>query len=734
MAGPVIVLTAAEAGLFDFLRDVVAHNRLDTVLRVAGGWVRDKLLGKQSPDIDIAVDNMTGVALAELVNARLAELGKETHSLGVIMANPEQSKHLETVAVRVFGFDLDLVNLRSETYADGSRIPTVEFGSPHSDAVRRDLTINALFYNLDTRAVEDLCGRGLTDLEEGICRTPLEPLRTFLDDPLRVLRAVRFSTRLGFELAPDLVAAARTADVQQALRHKVSRERVLIELDKTLAATAPISAFRRLRSMGLLAAVFALPDGCARARPIAEAGEGAGGQGGQADAVVEWGPVDAAADAAARAVFEDAQTSALEAVHSVVHGSLAGVSDGRPMVEVDPAADVRRLVWLAAALLPAREQVLPFGKRDKPTPFAEVVMRSALPGLSTSDIAAVLRLHASVPEVAGWCARPVRPAELSRLELGLRVREAGPLWRAAFALGVAAAAPHFDARGALPSGEDIEPERLYAARAQWSESARPHARAVALLCRRVDELGLADAHALRPLLSGAELMREAALPKGPAVGRAARALLEFQLARRDATRDEAVSFLKHCAWGPAGPSRRELLAVAGSHVTAGLAAFALARETAGAAPPISVIEEQLGYLPVIDGRGKTVYTPSRVFDSSTPQALELAKHLKREGATFYGAFWCPHCRNQRRYFGKEALGFVNYVECDARGIGSKANVCARAAVDGYPTWMIGKKRISGERSLADLAQFSNFPGVFDPSIEPGAGAMQTGAPCPQPGR
>lgn len=176
------------------------------------------------------------------------------------------------------------------------------------------------------------------------------------------------------------------------------------------------------------------------------------------------------------------------------------------------------------------------------------------------------------------------------------------------------------------------------------------------------------------------------------------------------------------------PSRRDALALVG-RATGGYAALALGTEAAHAAPPIAVIEEQLGYLPVIDGAGRRVFAPARVFEPSTAQALELAKHLKRVGATFYGAYWCPHCKNQRRMFGQEGLKMVKYVECDPRGLGYKSGVCERAAVDGYPMWVVGKRRISGERPLADLAIFSEFPGAFDQALEP-APAMPGGVPCP----
>jgi tRNA nucleotidyltransferase (CCA-adding enzyme) len=98
-----------------------------------------------------------------------------------IPANPEQSKHLETATMQLHGLSLDLVNLRSETYSVASRIPQIEFGTPLQDAERRDFTINALFYNLHTKEIEDFTGRGLQDLRDGIIRTPLAPLVTFLD-------------------------------------------------------------------------------------------------------------------------------------------------------------------------------------------------------------------------------------------------------------------------------------------------------------------------------------------------------------------------------------------------------------------------------------------------------------------------------------------------------------------------------------------------------------------------
>jgi tRNA nucleotidyltransferase (CCA-adding enzyme) len=116
--------------------------------------------------------------------------------------------------------DLDFVNLRSEEYADDSRIPeSMRFGTPREDAGRRDLTINSLFYNLHTEDVEDWTGHGLQDIKNGIIRTPLDPIMTFKDDPLRVLRAVRFAARLNFQMTPEVKAAIMDPVVKVISNH-----------------------------------------------------------------------------------------------------------------------------------------------------------------------------------------------------------------------------------------------------------------------------------------------------------------------------------------------------------------------------------------------------------------------------------------------------------------------------------------------------------------------------------
>ncbi|GMF54122.1 unnamed protein product [Phytophthora fragariaefolia] len=259
---PAVRLTQAEEQLFALLLAVAAQPAGGGVaLRVAGGWVRDKLLGRESDDVDVVLDRMTGRAFADLVNAFEEAQGRQARAVGVIKANPEQSKHLETATMQIGEGQrwVDLVNLRAETYSgEDHRIPTVQFGTPQQDAERRDFTINSLFYNLHTRQVEDLTGRGLDDLRHARLRTPLEPRVTFLDDPLRVLRAVRFASRFDCSLEEDLRAAAQLEEVRGALVRKVSRERVGKELSAMLTGSAahPERALRLLHELHLCESVF----------------------------------------------------------------------------------------------------------------------------------------------------------------------------------------------------------------------------------------------------------------------------------------------------------------------------------------------------------------------------------------------------------------------------------------------------------------------------------------------
>lgn len=316
--GSSIQLTDDERELFQLLRRVRKETHLETTLRVAGGWVRDKLLatpefqayhkvysvGKESlsspkggnrltskfhrhkqpapsmgrqgtkilttsdrdvalecqpVDIDIALDDMLGREFADHLNEYLVMKGEETVSVGMVLKNPEKSKHLETATMKVNAFWIDFVNLRAEEYTQDSRIPDLmRIGTAREDAYRRDLTINSLFYNVNTGEIEDWTGRGFDDLRKGVIATPLPPLTTLLDDPLRVLRSIRFAARLRFTMDNELVHAAKDSRVASALSLKVSRERVGGELDLMLRSPDPVGAVRLLINLNLIDCVFPL--------------------------------------------------------------------------------------------------------------------------------------------------------------------------------------------------------------------------------------------------------------------------------------------------------------------------------------------------------------------------------------------------------------------------------------------------------------------------------------------
>lgn len=273
-----IKLTPPEKLFRECLLDCRAHMKdvpgmKDLDIRWTGGWVRDKLLGTTSHDIDVALSTMTGWQFGQALQTYMKENGTRYEeqaksqnfesgikNLHKIEANPEKSKHLETITTRMFGIDVDFVNLRKEVYDEKSRNPQMEFGSPEEDALRRDACVNALFYNLDTQEVEDFTKKGLDDMKAGIIRTPLEPYQTFKDDPLRVLRLIRFAARLGYVIDPEAVDKMADPTIHEALRLKISRERVGVEIGKIMTGPDPYGGLKRIYDCGLYKTVFSDPE------------------------------------------------------------------------------------------------------------------------------------------------------------------------------------------------------------------------------------------------------------------------------------------------------------------------------------------------------------------------------------------------------------------------------------------------------------------------------------------
>lgn len=214
-------------------------------------------------DLDIAIDKMMGQPFAERLIAYLKSKGVAASSCGVIQSNPDRSKHLETATLAIHGQLIDFVNLRAETYASDSRIPdSVAFGTPLEDALRRDITINSMFWNIHTESVEDFTGHGLDDLRNGVVRTPLAPRETLLDDPLRLLRVIRFATRFQYSIVPELLESMQDSVVHQSLRDKVSRERVGIELDKIVLDRYGLQGLFLINQVGVFSQIFSCPLDC----------------------------------------------------------------------------------------------------------------------------------------------------------------------------------------------------------------------------------------------------------------------------------------------------------------------------------------------------------------------------------------------------------------------------------------------------------------------------------------
>jgi poly(A) polymerase len=204
---------------------------------VVGGYVRDKLLDRPHPNPDVVVERGDALKVAQ----RFAELaGAEP---------PVMFERFGTAQVTLPGHLVEFVSARAESYPPDSRKPDVRPATLDEDLRRRDFTINTLLMDFDGKIQDPLGGR--KDLDARILRTPTDPLQTFADDPLRMLRAVRFASELGFELAPDLLPATRQMKGRLA-PPVISAERIADELRRMLVSPRPRLALELLDGGGLL--------------------------------------------------------------------------------------------------------------------------------------------------------------------------------------------------------------------------------------------------------------------------------------------------------------------------------------------------------------------------------------------------------------------------------------------------------------------------------------------------
>lgn len=230
-----------EKKIFDLIRETAEELNYPTY--VVGGYVRDRLLGRPSKDLDIVCVG-SGIRLAQALATRLRPVPRVA-----VYAR------FGTAMLRYRGIEIEFVGARKESYRQDSRKPAVEEGSLEDDQNRRDFTINALAVSLnenDFGSIIDSFG-GLKHLEDKVLKTPLEPGKTFSDDPLRMMRAIRFSSQLGFQIADEtLKSIARHSN----RIHIVSKERIMTELNKIIASDRPSEGFKILYDTGLLKLIF----------------------------------------------------------------------------------------------------------------------------------------------------------------------------------------------------------------------------------------------------------------------------------------------------------------------------------------------------------------------------------------------------------------------------------------------------------------------------------------------
>ncbi|XP_065012296.1 tRNA nucleotidyltransferase cca2-like isoform X2 [Musa acuminata AAA Group] len=414
-----IDLTKKEEKIFQRLLDVIRHFKLETQLRVAGGWVRDK-----------------------------------------------------------------------------------KFGTAEEDAYRRDLTINSLFYNINTSTVEDTTGRGVQDLKNGYIVTPLPPKATFLDDPLRVLRAIRFGARFGFALDEELKKAACDDEVKAAIAGKISRERIGHEIDLMMSDKQPVKAISYIVDLQLFYVVFTLP---ANPKP----------------AVIEG--IDRICVS-----YLDAAWNLLQCVgHSIF-------SD-----------EHRRLYLYAALFLPFRSMVY-MDRKSKMVPVTSFIFRDSLK-LKASDAEMVMNLHVAserfvylIPLLESNEDSEFVDAELAdefldipltskrRVLAGLLLRQIKDFWRVSLLASTLlyCRVDHNDD----PSSRQLESER----RKMFSK-----------VQSIVTELGLDQVWEVKPLLDGKAIMNFLQLKTGgPLVREWQQKLLKWQLAHPEGTAEECQDWMK----------------------------------------------------------------------------------------------------------------------------------------------------------------------------------------------
>lgn len=259
-----ISLTDQEKFIISYLRSakksIPSLKNVD--MRIAGGWVRDKIMGILSDDIDVAVSNISGHDVVSILknNDFKNVLGK-TFQVSLDKSLKSENKtdlqSLQVGGVEMGGLKVEFVPMRTERYEEDSRAPILEItDDPRLDAMRRDLTINGLYYNIDTGMVEDYVG-GIEDIKNMTLKTPDNAKKTFSEDPLRILRALRFYSKYpNSTIDSEIITAIKDPEVQRLYLQKVAPERAGKEIMKLMSGEKPDEAIRVLFESGMHRQVF----------------------------------------------------------------------------------------------------------------------------------------------------------------------------------------------------------------------------------------------------------------------------------------------------------------------------------------------------------------------------------------------------------------------------------------------------------------------------------------------
>jgi poly(A) polymerase len=225
--------------IFKVLANIAEQTKTEAY--VIGGFVRDLFLDRPSKDIDVVIVG-NGIDFAEKV-------GQELKTKVAVF------KNFGTAMLKYNDLEIEFVGARKESYRSESRKPIVEDGTLADDQIRRDFTINALAINLNANHYGELLDPfdGIKDLENKLIRTPLDPEITFSDDPLRMMRAIRFASQLGFNIDGKALDAIKTQKQRIGI---VSKERITDELNKIILSSKPSIGFKHLFDTGLLHIIF----------------------------------------------------------------------------------------------------------------------------------------------------------------------------------------------------------------------------------------------------------------------------------------------------------------------------------------------------------------------------------------------------------------------------------------------------------------------------------------------